>query len=600
MKSMDECCDMMDDMMKSFSHNPYKPTMGNPNVHHVPYRIVDGAYLPHHPDDLKAATGIETEGRDYTQERAFYKEYFGKSEEVNKALNNIQENSMIFTTKPVSLIQNINEDKNLAKSIEDNEYGVSGRPSLTKSYNPEEDQDLKKSVDENLKNTHGEEFHSDADKQVVNWLTETGQIGEDQVPPMYRSPEFINANAEKSENDVDLEKAAKFPVNPAAEKSPIVPKDKKDDETRKEEKESETTPSDAAKEEESEETEKSLMEILDDAFDSLIKSDEVVELEEEISKSCDVEVREEAEEENKKFDEKFKKKVKKGMINDFFQTDNDEFAQSLLEKSKTVSRNGIPYYADGPNAGKIVGSIRGHGASAKSIARARKKGKISAKGAREGIKEASKNVKDQAEYKKKVVDRGMSASDGSIDGAKAKAARKLGSKKEGLDSKGYEKRSDDRRQKFSDKTYADRGRMSNIPDEMDRKKDGDAKKTKKNEKLKAEHGELKSKFRETQSKHMGEQDVDRKATKQAGDKKVKELKEKQANRDSGVRNKRLAMAGDPKVKQKTSEMAKLMDAENTPENRAKRSKLAKELDSLHGFGTKKSLVEDALDILKGE
>jgi hypothetical protein len=48
------------------------------------------------------------------------------------------------------------------------------------------------------------------------------------------------------------------------------------------------------------------------------------------------------------------------VIEDFLNSDDDEFLDDLLEKgAKTVTRNGIRYYAEGKNAGKPVGSVRG-------------------------------------------------------------------------------------------------------------------------------------------------------------------------------------------------------------------------------------------------
>lgn len=74
------------------------------------------------------------------------------------------------------------------------------------------------------------------------------------------------------------------------------------------------------------------------------------------------------------------------LMADYLTTDDE----SLLEKANTVTRGGIRYYADGPNAGKKVGTIRGDKASINSIARARKKGKISTKAAQEGVKNVNR------------------------------------------------------------------------------------------------------------------------------------------------------------------------------------------------------------------
>lgn len=113
-------------------------------------------------------------------------------------------------------------------------------------------------------------------------------------------------------------------------------------------------------------------------------------------------------------------------LSDYLTNDDED----MLEKAKTVSRNGIRYYADGKNAGKKVGSVRGDKASINSIARARAKGKISAKGAKAGIKESNVRALDSKEREKNIAGGApIWMSDKSDSAIKEGAARKLATKK---------------------------------------------------------------------------------------------------------------------------------------------------------------------------
>lgn len=241
-----------------------------------------------------------------------------------------------------------------------------------------------------------------------------------------------------------------------------------------------------------------------------------------------------------------------GMILDYFNTNDNDFAcDLLLAKAKTVTRAGMQYYADGKNAGKLVGSIRGDGASAKSIARARKKGKVSAEGAKEGIKEANQNKKDadktQAAREKhgarmyfKEYDQGTGDGPYNVQGSwadkkgaslkdiKRAAAKKLASKKAGLDSKEYK----DKQEKHVQSQAERSAPVREAREKLQYNKDGSPKKTKAAQAAMKDFNEKKSKRNEDRSKAEIEFDKERKATKQAGDAKEKELRAKQDARDS--------------------------------------------------------------------
>jgi len=262
MKSMKECCNLLDDMAKSISFDIEKPVnMNDQSPYYSPYKSTPGGYMPHPTEHWEEAG---KEASDYREITAFYKDHFkyvNKSENVGDILEDLikggpgsgprqhgyggvdiesgynfhpgegdegsvlkprfadrarednwkdkikkkeqeswdraieakskrdkeaskkQESpearirrmgavlgkgdnmNKLFTTEETVLIKSVDEDKDLAKSIENNDYHLGGQPNLRKSS----------MSDSLLRNTHGEQFHSDADRNVVNYLTTTGQ-----------------------------------------------------------------------------------------------------------------------------------------------------------------------------------------------------------------------------------------------------------------------------------------------------------------------------------------------------------------------------------------------------------------------------------------
>jgi len=216
------------------------------------------------------------------------------------------------------------------------------------------------------------------------------------------------------------------------------------------------------------------------------------------------------------------------LINDYLFTDSEEEAEDIL-KAKTTTRGGVRYYSDGPNAGKRVGSVRGDKASIASIDRARRKGKISAQGAKEGIKEANQRKKDKPaqdrvnsnssasseEYRTLRPKRvGLNPGGGGLDNVKRRAAARLGDRKEGLSSDKYEKKWLD--MVFRDKEFGEQGKQTKIQ----YNKDGSVKNTPENKEAMENRQKEKEKFAEAS-----------RAAKQAGDKKAAELRDKQKKRD---------------------------------------------------------------------
>jgi len=222
------------------------------------------------------------------------------------------------------------------------------------------------------------------------------------------------------------------------------------------------------------------------------------------------------------------------LMSDYLFAESDEAADELL-KAKTVSRNGIRYYVDGKSAGKIVGSVRGDGASLKAIARAKKKGKVSAAGAKAGMKEANERKKeakgrfDANSYGSDMSHNGpkrVGSSPGNADlkAVKNRAAKRLAGRKAGLSSKEYKERSDKRaKEHFESKTVKD---SIEARKKLQYKKDGSMKNTKAAQAARAEYSEKKTKA-DLASKEMNmEQHKDRKDTNAAGKKKALLLNKK--------------------------------------------------------------------------
>lgn len=158
-----------------------------------------------------------------------------------------------------------------------------------------------------------------------------------------------------------------------------------------------------------------------------------------------------------------------------------EIDEELYKGYKTTSRGGLRFYAEGPNAGKPVGSVRGDKASAKAIARAHAKGKISTKGAKAGISRA----KDKAQYEKQRAKVGMGAASGKDDKTIQRNAReKLAEKKHRFDT-GTESKAKHR--ELSEERNADvkpvQEARAKQKAESKKNKDGSTAKTKKNKML---------------------------------------------------------------------------------------------------------------------
>ena len=220
------------------------------------------------------------------------------------------------------------------------------------------------------------------------------------------------------------------------------------------------------------------------------------------------------------------------LISDYLETDSDEDADSL-EKAKTVSRNGMRYYSDGPHAGKLVGSVRGDKASAKAVERARKKGKVSAQGAKQGIKEANQRKKYQ-DRRESTRESGYSL-DRDMQSIKRRAARKLATEKEGgFGSKKAKERAKQSVDKISQATKEDREKMKAVEENKVRNKDGSERRgSKKNKEMQAQYDEAKA-SKDKKTSEWGKE-VHRRA-KETGEKvrnkkKEKELRAKQEQRD---------------------------------------------------------------------
>lgn len=259
------------------------------------------------------------------------------------------------------------------------------------------------------------------------------------------------------------------------------------------------------------------------------------------------------------------------MFSDFCETDDVDFAKSLLEKAKTVSRQGIRYYAEGPNAGKPVGSVRGDKAGVKAIARARRKGKISAKAAKQGIKRTN----ESEAYERKREKAGMGRTD-SKEQMQRIVRRDLASKKEGLQSPKYKQASRKHIDAQAEAAKPVREAREKMEREGSKKKDGSYKKTKKNDALAQEIAEK----REEKRRKTAQQSMDfdrnvRKPTAEAGRKKEKELAEKQSkmNKEAKKRSEASMKKSDSMEKTRKAAETKMDDTD-------KKKKMNKEEDQI--------------------
>jgi len=170
------------------------------------------------------------------------------------------------------------------------------------------------------------------------------------------------------------------------------------------------------------------------------------------------------------------------LVNDYLNSEEDESEDddSLEKSEKTVSRSGVKYYASGKNAGKKVGTIRGDKASINSIARARKKGKLSAKGAKRGIKRANEE-KNRTEF----LDRTNQPNPKTDQGIQNTARRQLVQRKTGFNSPEHQEKTKQHFKNMSDSSQPFRDKIKDLKGQMKNKKDGSPAKSKKNDELAA-------------------------------------------------------------------------------------------------------------------
>ena len=256
---MKDCAKLMENMAKAMTFNLEKPIVMNPSIEgiYAPYEFVDGGYLPHSSEywanegknkedyydndefhrkylnvaKSELAEGIEDEkehsktldqiasdakaGRLKPMEHYLKdiaqthldktKNYYTKLAQMEKSIQKgkvkehfltMENNMEIFHTEERSKLINVKENDSVVKSIKENDFHLDGRVDL-------ELQEIRKSADANLKNTHGEQFSTDADKEVIKYLTEIGEIQLDKVPSAYQLPEFASANVKKSTKQED-------------------------------------------------------------------------------------------------------------------------------------------------------------------------------------------------------------------------------------------------------------------------------------------------------------------------------------------------------------------------------------------------------------
>ena len=104
--------------------------------------------------------------------------FFNRSEEMEKDIFK----SLGISTEERSLIEHVDENQEVAKSIENNDFHLDGRLD-TEARNTVQQLHFAKSYgSENLKNTHAEDKHKDNDKKVKKMVEEVGEIKADEEP----------------------------------------------------------------------------------------------------------------------------------------------------------------------------------------------------------------------------------------------------------------------------------------------------------------------------------------------------------------------------------------------------------------------------------
>jgi hypothetical protein len=173
-----------------------------------PHSHLSPAFLASQKADQKMKEKKETPSddkkkrdEDHAKEVARLVSYM-KSEDNEMSKENDIMKSLGFTVgnvEEMNLIQSVEENTDVVKSIENNDFHIGSKAGLNKSFG-----------DENLKNTHGEKFHKDNDKDVEKKVTKIDEVKYPKEGEMPKSRK-LDTESQKSLGDTinDLIKGEK-------------------------------------------------------------------------------------------------------------------------------------------------------------------------------------------------------------------------------------------------------------------------------------------------------------------------------------------------------------------------------------------------------
>jgi len=123
--------------------------------------------------------------------------------------------SLGFTSEPVKLVEHVEDNGEIAKSIKEGGIMPQGRYSLDAHERPAQ-MILKSYGDENLKDNHGEKFHKDNDKKVEKMVTKIDEVeNKDDTPKSRKLPDTALGKSLGIEETEEVIKAGDEIINKA-------------------------------------------------------------------------------------------------------------------------------------------------------------------------------------------------------------------------------------------------------------------------------------------------------------------------------------------------------------------------------------------------
>jgi hypothetical protein len=162
----------------------------DPHAHLSPAAIASkklDAKLKEKPKKENEAEDKEKHAKDVARLVSYMKSEDKMSKEENDLFKSL--GITVGNIEDVNLIQSVEENQDVIKSIENNDFHIGSKKDINKAYG-----------DENLKNTHGEKAHKDNDKKVEKLVT---KIDEVKYPKEGETPKSraLDSESQKSLSD---------------------------------------------------------------------------------------------------------------------------------------------------------------------------------------------------------------------------------------------------------------------------------------------------------------------------------------------------------------------------------------------------------------